>query len=253
MFGWSQGPQGENMLLEIKDLHVEAEGKEIVQGVTLTIKDGEQHVLMGPNGSGKTTLAKAIMGHPQLKITKGEMLLDGESIKDLKPNERAKKGIFLQFQNPTEIEGLGLMNFLNTARGAVGSSQSFKDFMTEVKNTSAKLKIKEDLIGRSLNYGFSGGEKKKTEILQMSVLKPKLAILDEPDSGLDVDAVKVVAKSVSELQKKTKIGLLVITHYSRILNYMSPQFIHVMNDGKIVREGGKELIEQIEKEGYEIK
>ena len=241
------------MLLEIKDLHVEAEGKEIVKGVTLTIRDNEQHVLMGPNGSGKTTLAKAIMGHPQLKITHGDILLDGESIKDLKPNERSKKGIFLQFQNPTEIEGLGLMNFLNTARGASGTSQSFKDFMTEVKDTSTKLKIKEDLIGRSLNYGFSGGEKKKTEILQMSVLKPKLAILDEPDSGLDVDAVRLVAQSISEQQKKTGNGLLVITHYSRILNYMSPQFIHVMHEGRIVREGGMELIEKIEKEGYETK
>ncbi len=241
------------MLLELKDLYVEAEGKEIVKGVSLKIKEGEQHVLMGPNGSGKTTLAKAIMGHPQLKITKGDILIDGENIKDLKPNERAKKGIFLEFQNPTEIEGLGLMNFLNTARGAVGNTQSFKDFLTEVKDTSKDLKIKEDLIGRSLNFGFSGGEKKKTEILQMSVLKPKIAILDEPDSGLDVDAVKVVAQSINLLQKKTGLGLLVITHYSRILNYMSPQFIHVMHDGKIVREGGKELIEKIEKEGYEVK
>ena len=241
------------MLLEIRDLHVEAEGKEIVKGVTLAIKENEQHVLMGPNGSGKTTLAKAIMGHPLLKITHGDILLDGESIKDMKPNERARKGIFLQFQNPTEIDGLGLMNFLNTARGAMGSSQTFKDFMTEVKDTSSKLRIKEDLIGRSLNYGFSGGEKKKTEILQMSVLKPKFAILDEPDSGLDVDAVKAVAKSIAELQKKTRNGLLVITHYSRILDYMSPQFIHVMKEGKIVQEGGKELIEKIEKEGYEAK
>ncbi|MEM3839234.1 MAG: Fe-S cluster assembly ATPase SufC [Candidatus Micrarchaeaceae archaeon] len=241
------------MLLEIKDLHVEAEGKEIVKGVTLTIRGGEQHVLMGPNGSGKTTLAKAIMGHPQLKITKGDILLDGESIKALKPNERAKKGIFLQFQTPTEIEGLGMMNFLNTARNSIGSTQSFKDFMAEVKDAISELKIKEDLIGRPLNYGFSGGEKKKAEILQMSVLKPKIAILDEPDSGLDVDAVKVVANSIIKLQKKNNNGIIVITHYSRILNYMSPQFIHVMKDGKIVREGGRELIEKIETEGYEAK
>ncbi len=241
------------MLLEIKELHVEAEGKEIVKGVNLTVRDGEQHVLMGPNGSGKTTLAKAIMGHPQLKITHGDILVDGESIKDLRTNERAKRGIFLQFQNPIEVEGLGLMNFLNTARGALGNTQSFKDFLTDVKETSTKLKIKEDLIGRSLNYGFSGGEKKKTEILQMSVFRPRIAILDEPDSGLDVDAVRVVAKSISELQAKTKCGLLVITHYSRILNYMSPQFIHVMRDGRIIREGGKELIDKVEKEGYETK
>ncbi len=240
------------MLLEIKNLHVEAEGKEIVKGVSLTIKDGEQHVLMGPNGSGKTTLAKAIMGHPQLKITEGDILLDGESIKELKPNERAKRGIFLEFQNPTEIEGLGMMNFLNTARGAVGRTQSFKEFMGEVKETSERLKIKEDLMGRSLNHGFSGGEKKKTEILQMAILQPKIAILDEPDSGLDVDAVKVVAENVSAIQKKTDAGLLLITHYSRILNYMEPRFLHIMHDGKIVREGGKELIEDIEKNGYQF-
>ncbi len=238
------------MILEIKDLHVEAEGKEIVKGVTLSIKEGEQHVIMGPNGSGKTTLAKAIMGHPQLTITGGDILIDGESIKDLKANERAKRGVFLEFQNPTEIEGLGLMNFLNTARGAIGRNQSFKEFMTEVKENTEMLKIKEDLIGRSLNYGFSGGEKKKTEILQMSILQPKFAILDEPDSGLDIDAVRVVAENVNRIQKKTNAGLLLITHYSRILNYMQPQFLHIMHDGRIVREGGRELIEDIEKNGY---
>lgn len=238
------------MLLEIKDLHVEAEGKEIVKGVNLKIKSGEQHVIMGPNGSGKTTLAKAIMGHPQLKVTKGEMLIDGESIIELKANERAKRGIFLEFQSPTEIEGLGIMNFLNTARGSLGSKESFKEFMTEVKQNAESLKLKEDLIGRSLNYGFSGGEKKKVEILQMSILKPKIAILDEPDSGLDVDAVRIVAENINAFHKKTDAGLLVITHYSRILNYMKPQFIHVMHDGKIVKEGGVKLIEDIEKNGY---
>jgi Fe-S cluster assembly ATP-binding protein len=241
------------MLLEIKDLQVSAEGKEIVKGVSLKVKEGELHVLMGPNGSGKSTLAKAIMGHPLLTIAGGDMLVDGQSIKELKANERAKKGIFLEFQNPIEIEGLGLMNFLNTARGAVGDKTSFKDFMTEVKQSSEKLKMKEDLIGRSLNYGFSGGEKKKVEILQMAVLKPKMIILDEPDSGLDVDAVKVVAENVNEFQKKTNAGILLITHYSRILNYMNPTFIHVMQDGKIVKEGGKALIEEIEKNGYNFK
>jgi Fe-S cluster assembly ATP-binding protein len=241
------------MLLEIKDLHISAEGKEIVKGISLKIKEGELHVLMGPNGSGKSTLAKAIMGHPSLTVTSGEMLIDGESIKELKANERAKKGIFLEFQNPIEIEGLGLMNFLNTARGAVGDKTSFKDFMTEVRQNSEKLKMKEDLIGRSLNYGFSGGEKKKVEILQMAVLKPKMIILDEPDSGLDVDAVKVVAENVNEFQRKNKAGVLLITHYSRILNYMDPNFIHVMQDGKIVKEGGKKLIEEVEKNGYNFK
>ncbi|MCL5419631.1 MAG: Fe-S cluster assembly ATPase SufC [Candidatus Marsarchaeota archaeon] len=238
------------MILEIKDLHVEAEGKEIVKGLSLTVKGGEQHVLMGPNGSGKTTLAKAIMGHPLLKVTHGDILVDGESIKGMKPNERAKCGLFLEFQSPTEIEGLGFMNFLNTARGSAGNTKPFKEFMAEVKERSEKLKMKEDLIGRSLNYGFSGGEKKKVEILQMAVLKPKIAILDEPDSGLDIDAVKLVAENVNELQRETKLGLLIITHYSRILNYMQPKVIHIMQDGRIVREGGKELIDEIERSGY---
>ncbi len=239
------------MKLEIKNLHVEIDGKEVVKGVNLTINEGEMHVIMGPNGSGKTTLAKTIMGHPQLKITKGEILVDGTSINELKPNERAKLGIFLQFQNPVEIEGLGLLNFLNTARGAITEKPlQFKEFMSEIKSTSKDLALKEELIGRSLNHGFSGGEKKKTEILQMHVLKPKLAILDEPDSGLDIDALKVVAKNVDSMQKEKKMSLLVITHYSRILNYMEPQFIHVMRDGVIVKEGGKELIHEIEEKGY---
>lgn len=239
------------MKLEIKDLHVSIDDKEVVKGVSLTINEGELHVIMGPNGSGKTTLAKAIMGHPQLKITAGDILADGKSIKDMKVNERAKLGIFLQFQNPVEIEGLGLLNFLNTARGAMTSEAlQYKEFMNEIKTTSKDLGLKEELIGRSLNHGFSGGEKKKVEILQMHILKPKIAILDEPDSGLDIDAVRIVASNVDKMQKEMKMGLLVITHYSRILEYMEPKFIHVMKDGKIVKEGGKELINEIEKSGY---
>jgi len=239
------------MKLEIKDLHISVDDKEIVKGVSLTINEGELHVIMGPNGSGKTTLAKAIMGHPQLKITSGDILADGKSIKDMKVNERAKLGIFLQFQNPIEIEGLGLLNFLNSARGAVTNEPlQYKEFMNDIKTTSKDLALKEDLIGRSLNHGFSGGEKKKVEILQMQLLKPKIAILDEPDSGLDIDAVRIVASNVDKMQKDRKMGLLVITHYSRILEYMEPKFIHIMKDGKIVREGGKELIGEIEKTGY---
>ena len=239
------------MKLEIKDLHVSVDDKEIVKGVSLTVNEGELHVIMGPNGSGKTTLAKAIMGHPQLKITSGDILADGKSIKDMKVNERAKLGIFLQFQNPIEIEGLGLLNFLNSARGALtNEALQYKDFMNEIKSTSKELALKDELIGRSLNHGFSGGEKKKMEILQMHILKPKIAILDEPDSGLDIDAVKVVASSVDKMQKERNMGLLVITHYSRILEYMEPKFIHIMKDGKIVKEGGKELINEIEKKGY---
>ncbi len=239
------------MKLEIKDLHVSIDGKEVVKGVSITINEGELHVIMGPNGSGKTTLAKAIMGHPQLTITSGEILADGKSIKGMKADTRAKLGIFLQFQNPIEIEGLGLLNFLNTARGAVtNEALQYKEFMNEIKTTSKELDLKEELIGRSLNHGFSGGEKKKVEILQMHVLKPKIAILDEPDSGLDIDAVKIVASNVDRMQKERKMGLLVITHYSRILNYMDPKFIHIMKEGKVVREGGKELISEIEKTGY---
>lgn len=239
------------MKIEIKNLHVKIDENEVVKGVNLTINEGEMHVIMGPNGSGKTTLAKAIMGHPQLKITEGEILVDGKRINEMKANERAKLGIFLQFQNPVEIEGLGLLNFLNTARGAVSEKPlQFKEFMNEVKTTSKELALKEELIGRSLNHGFSGGEKKKVEILQMHILKPKLAILDEPDSGLDIDALKVVAKNVDAMQKERNMSLMVITHYSRILNYMEPQYIHVMKDGKIIKEGGKELIAEIEEKGY---
>ena len=239
------------MKIEIKNLHVKIDENEVVKGVNLTINEGEMHVIMGPNGSGKTTLAKAIMGHPQLKITEGEILVDGKRINEMKVNERAKLGIFLQFQNPVEIEGLGLLNFLNTARGALSEKPlQFKEFMNEVKTTSKELALKEELIGRSLNHGFSGGEKKKVEILQMHILKPKLAILDEPDSGLDIDALKVVAKNVDAMQKERNMSLLVITHYSRILNYMQPQYIHIMKDGKIIKEGGKELIAEIEENGY---
>lgn len=239
-------------MLEIKDLHVEVEGKEILKGINMRISEGELHVLMGANGSGKSTLANVIMGHPQLSISKGDILLDGKSIKKMKADERAKKGLFMEFQDPVEIEGLGLMNFLNSARGALGKNNSgFKDFMNEVKTASKNLKMKDELIGRSLNYGFSGGEKKKMEILQLSVLKPKIAILDEPDSGLDVDAVRVVAESINALRKSSKPGILLITHYSRILNYMEPTHVHVMREGRIIKEGGSSLIKEVEKEGYE--
>ena len=241
------------MIFEVKDLHVEADGKEILKGINLSVTDGELHVLMGSNGSGKSTLANTIMGHPQFTVSRGDIIMDGESLKGTKANERARKGIFLEFQDPVEIEGLGLMNFLNSARTSVGRGDvPFKDFVNEIKSVSGNLKMKEELIGRSLNYGFSGGEKKKMEILQMSVLKPKLAILDEPDSGLDVDAVRVVAERVNALQKSTNMGVLLITHYSRILNYMPPSHVHVMKEGRIVREGGSSLISEIEKNGYEM-
>lgn len=239
------------MILEIKDLHADAEQRNVIKGLNLKIGDGELHVLMGPNGSGKTTLAKTIMGHPQIRITKGTISANGILINDLPVNERAKLGLFLEFQNPVEIEGLGLMSFLNSAMSSLNKEKiSYREFMNEIKSSGESLRLREDLLGRSLNYGFSGGEKKKMEILQMSVLKPSLAILDEPDSGLDVDAVRVVAENINDFRKKTKSGILLITHYSRILNYMDPQLIHVMVDGRMVKEGGKELIKEIEEGGY---
>lgn len=240
------------MTLEIKDLYVSTAGKEIIKGVNLKIEEGEFHVIMGPNGSGKTTLAKAIMGHPGVKVTKGEILVDGKSINALSPDKRAKLGLFLQFQNPVEIEGVGFVNFLRAAKeSTTESTTDIKQFMAEIRNYTDKLAITNGIIGRSLNQGFSGGEKKKAEVLQMAVLKPKIAILDEPDSGLDIDAIKVVAENINEVAKKEKMALVVITHYSRILSYMEPEFIHIMADGKIVAEGGKELIPQLEKDGYD--
>lgn len=240
------------MKLEIKDLHVEVEDREIIKGINLGINEGEFHVLMGPNGSGKTTLSRTILGHTKMKITKGDILVDGNSILKLSTDKRAKLGLFLLFQSPIEVEGLGLLNFLNTAKASLQENLSFKEFMEEIKQSAQKLHIKEDIIGRSLNYGFSGGEKKKIEVLQMELLRPKIAILDEPDSGLDVDAVRTVAENVNDFQAKSKAGILLITHYSRILNYMKPEFVHVMIDGMIAREGGRELADRIEKEGYKI-
>ena len=229
---------------------MEIEGKEVLRGITLTINQGEFHVLMGANGSGKTTLAKTILGHPKMKVTKGDILVDGKSIVKLSADKRAKLGLFLLFQQPAEVEGLGMLNFLNSAKAAVQGAFSFAEFIDETKQAAKKLHMKEDMIGRSLNYGFSGGEKKKMEVLQMRLLKPKMVVLDEPDSGLDVDAIKVVAENVNEFQKSSKAGVLLITHYSRMLNYMKPKFVHVMVDGKITREGGRELVDIVEKEGF---
>ncbi len=242
----------DRMILEIKDLHVSAGEKEIIKGLNLTIKDNEFHVLMGPNGSGKTTLGMSIMGYPKLKVTKGDILVDGKSIIEMKADERAKLGLFLQFQNPVEIEGIGFVNFLNASYGAInGPATSVKDFLAEVKQRSQKLGMKEGIQKRALNQGFSGGEKKKAEILQMGMLRPKLAILDEPDSGLDIDAIKIVAENVNDIAAQNKTGLLVITHYSRILNYMKPQFVHIMSEGRIIAEGDSSLIKTLEEKGYE--
>ena len=240
------------MILEVKDLHVSMEGKEIIKGLNLVIKQGETHVIMGPNGSGKSTLARTIMGHPKSMVTKGDILIDGSSILGLTADKRSKLGLFLQFQNPVEVEGVGFINFLHLARqSSAEGALSTKEFMKEIKENIGELKMGEDFLSRSLNQGFSGGEKKKAEILQLSVLKPKIALLDEPDSGLDIDAIKIVSSSVNKMSEKDNIGLLIITHYSRILSFIKPKYVHVMVDGKIVDEGGQELIEKLEKGGYD--
>jgi Fe-S cluster assembly ATP-binding protein len=239
------------MILEIKDLHASVGGKSILSGIDLTVRSGEFHVLMGPNGSGKTTLAKAIMGYPGLEIPQGDILVDGNSILKLSPDKRARLGLFLQFQNPIEIDGVGFVNFLKSAlESKTEGTVNMREFMEGIKTYSDKLKIDKGVIGRSLNKGFSGGEKKKAEILQMAMLKPEIAILDEPDSGLDIDAIKVVAENINELAERDGTGLLVITHYSRVLKYMKPQFVHVISDGRIVKEGGAELVEELEASGY---
>jgi len=238
------------MILELKDVHVEAGGKEILKGINLKIKDGEFHVLMGPNGAGKTTLATAIMGSPKSKVTKGSIMVDGKPINDLPTDKRAKLGLFMQFQNPVEIEGVGFVNFVRSAKEELAGSVNMKEFMDSIKELSERLKFSEGIIGRNLNQGFSGGEKKKAEIMQMALFKPKIAILDEPDSGLDIDSLKDVAELINNLHEKEKMGLLVITHYSRILSYMKPEFVHVLYEGKIIANGGTELISKLEKEGY---
>lgn len=240
------------MILEIKDLHVSIEGKEILKGLNLVVKQGETHVIMGPNGSGKSTLARTIMGHPMSTVTKGDIVVDNESLLGMTTDKRAKLGLFMQFQNPVEVEGVGFINFLHLAKQSSGNTTtSTKDFMREVKDSIADLKMEEDFIGRSLNQNFSGGEKKKAEVLQLLVLKPKIAILDEPDSGLDIDAVRVVSSEINKIAGRENLGLLIITHYSRILSFIKPQFVHVMVDGKIVAGGGRELIEKLEKDGYD--
>ncbi len=233
-------------------MHVSVEKKEILHGVDLKIREGETHVIMGPNGSGKTTLAKAIFGHPSLKVTSGDILVDEKSILQLSTDKRAALGLFLGFQNPVEIEGVGFVNFLRASKEALDKDKyvNMKELMQQINTNIESLKITEGIVGRSLNKGFSGGEKKKAEILQMAIEKPKIAILDEPDSGLDIDAIKVVASNVDKIMKENKMGALIITHYSRILSYLKPEFVHVMVNGRIVENGGADIISKLEKEGY---
>ena len=246
-------------LLEIKNLHVSLEdGTEIVRGVDLTIDAGEVHAIMGPNGSGKSTLAYALMGHPGYEITEGEILLDGENVVEMEADERAQRGIFLAFQYPYSVPGVTVASFLRSAVNAVRKAKnggeddpiSVKDFRILVTGAMDKLRIPKELAGRYLNEGFSGGAKKRVEILQMAVLEPRIAVLDETDSGLDIDALKIVAEGVQELIGPN-MGALVITHYQRILNYITPDFVHVFVDGRIVEEGGPELAHKLEAEGYE--
>ena len=235
-------------LLDLKGVKSEVEGKPILKGVDLTINKGEVHVIMGPNGAGKSTLASILVGHPKHEIVDGEIILDGENINELEVDERAQKGIFLSFQYPEEIPGLTVEDFLRTAKEAVtGEKQYLMQFHNELVEKMEKLHINPEYAERHLNVGFSGGEKKKNEILQMAVLE--LAILDETDSGLDIDATKIVFEGVKSL-KTPDTAMLIITHYDKVLEYLQPDFVHILMDGKIVKSGGKELVEYIEKNGY---
>jgi Fe-S cluster assembly ATP-binding protein len=245
--------------LELKDLHVALEdGTEIVKGVDLTVKTGEVHAVMGPNGSGKSTLAYALMGHPAYRITEGQILLDGDDVTELGADERAQRGLFLAFQYPHAVPGVTVTSFLRSAINAIRKARAggvddpipVKEFRTDLLAAMDSLKVPRDLARRYLNEGFSGGEKKRVEILQMALLRPRIAILDETDSGLDIDALKIVARGVQELVGPD-MGALVITHYQRILNYIAPDYVHVFVDGGIVAEGGPELAQKLEDEGYE--
>jgi Fe-S cluster assembly ATP-binding protein len=246
-------------LLEIKNLHVALEdGTEIVRGVDLSIDTNEVHAVMGPNGSGKSTLAYALMGHPAYEITEGEIVLDGENLVEMEADERAQRGLFLAFQYPYAVPGVTVATFLRSAVNAVRKARAggqddpvpIPEFRKRLTAAMEGLGVSKEMAGRYLNEGFSGGEKKRIEILQMAMLEPRLAVLDETDSGLDIDALKVVANGVKSLVGET-MGALVITHYQRILNYITPDFVHVFVDGHIVAEGGPELAQTLEAEGYE--
>ena len=243
--------------LQIKDLHVaietpEGSEKEILKGVDLTVKSGETHAVMGPNGSGKSTLSYAIAGHPKYRVTSGSISLDGQDVLQMSIDERARAGLFLAMQYPVEVPGVSMSNFLRTAVTAVrGEAPKLRLWVKEVKAALADLDIDPQFSERSVNEGFSGGEKKRHEILQMELLKPKIAILDETDSGLDVDALKVVSEGVNRVASSGEVGVLLITHYTRILRYIRPDFVHVFVDGRIVAEGGPELADALEADGYD--
>jgi len=242
-------------LLEVKNLHVEVDGKQILNGLELSIGKGSVHAIMGPNGSGKSTLAHVLAGKADYVVTQGEVLLDGEDILALAPDERAAKGLFLAFQYPLEIPGVATMTFLRTALNAQRKTRGepellVPEFMKRVNEVSGKLGIDKDMLRRGVNVRFSGGEKKRNEILQMALLEPRLCVLDETDSGLDIDALKVVSEGVNRM-RGSDVGVLLITHYTRILRYITPDVVHVMLDGLLVKTGGRELADELEEHGYE--
>ncbi len=242
--------------LEIKDLHVtvdaEGEAKEILKGVTLTIKDGETHAIMGPNGSGKSTLAYSVAGHPKYTITGGTVTLDGEDVLAMSVDERARAGLFLAMQYPVEVPGVSVTNFLRTAKTAIdGEAPKLRTWVKDVNAVLKNLDLDPTFGTRSVNEGFSGGEKKRHEIAQLELLDPKVAILDETDSGLDIDALKVVSEGVNRFRAKEGKGVLLITHYTRILRYIKPDYVHVFVAGRIAEQGGPELADQLEAEGYD--
>jgi len=237
--------------LQILDLHATVEGSQILKGFTLEVSQGETHALMGPNGSGKSTLAYVLMGHPSYTKTGGTVAIDGTDLTDLSPDERAKLGLFLAMQYPTEIPGVSMTNFLRTAVNATRTEDvPVRQFMADLRGEMSALEMNPDFLSRNVNEGFSGGEKKRFEILQMALLKPRFAVLDETDSGLDVDALRVVSEGVNRL-RGPELGALIITHYTRILRYIVPDHVHVMVGGRIVESGGAELAERLEAEGYE--
>ena len=250
-------PSGNQLLkmLEIKNLHASIDDKEILKGLNLSVKAGEVHAIMGPNGAGKSTLASVVAGKEEYKATEGSIFLEGEDIEELSPDERAHKGIFLSFQYPVEIPGVSVTNFMKTAinetRKARGlADMPAKDMLKKIKEKSELLEIDRKFLSRSLNQGFSGGEKKRNEIFQMAMLEPKIAILDETDSGLDIDALRIVANGVNKLKSKDN-AVIVITHYQRLLDYIVPDFVHVLHDGKIVKSGTKDLALELEEKGYD--
>ena len=242
-------------MLTIENLHAQVEGKQILKGIDLDVKAGEVHAIMGPNGSGKSTLSSVIAGHQDYEVNQGTMLLEGEGLADLAPEERAHKGIFLSFQYPVEIPGVSVTNFIKTAINATRKAKGLEDMpanvmLKKIREKSALLEIDSRFLSRSLNEGFSGGEKKRNEIFQLAMLEPKLSILDETDSGLDIDALKIVANGVNKLRSKDN-AMIVITHYQRLLEYIVPDFVHVLFDGKIVKSGTKDLAVELEEKGYD--